>query len=290
MSFQDLCKKYNIQFKKQLGQNLLLDDNINRIMVDAAGLDKTIDVVEVGAGLGALTTRLHPLARRVLAIEIDRTFMPALEDQFGPVDNVVLFRGDALNHEPADLVAEHIPGADRVSLVANLPYYITTPLLFHFWESEQFFERMVVMVQEEVALRLVSAPGDSDYGAISVAAQLYADVDLVHRVPASCFRPRPKVDSAIVRMRNRREARYGGVAVPDILRVVRKAFGQRRKTLRNTLGRDNGLGLPGEGVIEALEQVGIDPGRRPQTLSIDDFAALAGAIGERRAAAATGSA
>jgi 16S rRNA (adenine1518-N6/adenine1519-N6)-dimethyltransferase len=282
MTLQEICKKYNIQFKKQLGQNLLLDDNINRIMVDAAGLDKEIDVVEIGAGLGALTKRLYPLARRVLAIEIDRTFMPVLEDFFTDVENVVLFRGDALNHTPRDLVEEHLPGAARLSVVANLPYYITTPLLFHFWESDLFFERLVVMVQEEVGLRMVAGVGDSDYSVLSIAAQLYGDVDIVHRVPASCFRPKPKVDSAIVRVRNRKEPRYTDLTTEDILRVVRKAFGQRRKTLRNTLTRDGGLGIPGEAVLEVMEAAGLDPGRRPQTLSIDEFAGLARGIKHRR--------
>ena len=277
MRLQDLCRTYNIRFKKALGQNLLLDDNINRIMVDAASLTEADDVVEVGAGLGALTCRLHPLAGRVLAVEIDPSFMPCLEDRFGGEPNVTLFRGDILNHELDKLLGEFLPGWQdrRRKLVSNLPYYITTPILFHFWESGVFFDRLVVMVQEEVAQRMVSGPGMSDYGALSIAAQLYAEPDVVHRVPASCFRPQPKVDSCIVRLRNRETPRYADVEPREYLRVVRAAFAQRRKTLRNALSRTELFGLGRDAIVAAIDAAGLDGGRRPQTLGLDEYAALA---------------
>jgi len=282
MRLQDLCQQYNIRFKKQLGQNLLLDDNINRIMVDAAGLTPEIDVVEVGAGLGALTRYLMEQSRRVLAIEIDKSFLPALEDQFGKTGNVVLLRADVLNHRIKKLVNEYLPDAQRFTMVSNLPYYITTPLLFHFWESEVFFERMVVMVQEEVGHRMNARVGDSEYGMLAVAAQLRSEVDIVHKVPASCFRPQPKVDSCIVRLRNRMEPLYADVDDRLILRIARAAFAQRRKTLRNTLTRDPKLGIPGDEVLSVMETIGLDPSRRPQTLSLDDFAELARAVAARK--------
>lgn len=281
MKLQDMCRAYGIRFKKSLGQNLLLDDNINRIMVDAAALTDEDDVLEIGAGLGALTRRLHPLAKRVLSIEIDRSFMPCLEDQFGGLDNVVLFRGDVLNHPLDSLLAEMLPGFERITLVANLPYYITTPILFHCWESGVFFQRLVIMVQAEVAQRLAAAVNAADYGVLALAAQLHGEVDIVHHVPRSCFMPAPTVDSAIVRLRTHPAPRYGSLANEHIMRVIRQAFSQRRKTLRNTLAKARVFGLESGEVLDALEEGGIDPGRRPQTLSLDEFAAVTGALRKR---------
>lgn len=189
MALSEALKKYNIRFKKSLGQNLLLDDNINRIMADAAALAPTDDVVEVGAGLGALTRRLAERAGRVLAVEIDPSFMPCLEDQFRDNPRVHLFRGDILNHDLPKLLAEFLPGGEVYKMVANLPYYITTPILFHFWESTIYFERFIVMVQEEVAQRLTAPVGAPNYGVLSIAARWYAEVDIVHDVPRTCFKP-----------------------------------------------------------------------------------------------------
>jgi 16S rRNA (adenine1518-N6/adenine1519-N6)-dimethyltransferase len=277
-----MCQKYDITFKKRLGQNLLLDDNINRIMVESADLDHETDVVEVGAGLGALTARLHHVARQVLAIEIDMSFMPCLEERFGDVENVTLFRGDVLNHSMAKLVAEHLPEGKQFAMVSNVPYYITTPLLFQFWESGLPLTRMVVMVQEEVALRLTAPVNSRNYGILALAAQAYSDVDIVHRVPRTCFKPEPKVDSCIVRMRNLGVSRCGDVDRSRVLQVVRLAFSKRRKTLRNTLARGENLGLAPEAMMAALEAAGIDPGRRPQTLGFDEFVLLTGEIEKRR--------
>ncbi|HOJ34060.1 MAG TPA: 16S rRNA (adenine(1518)-N(6)/adenine(1519)-N(6))-dimethyltransferase RsmA [Candidatus Hydrogenedentes bacterium] len=278
---QELCKRYNIRFKKQLGQNLLLDENINRIMVDAADLSKEDHVVEVGAGLGALTEQLQRRAGHVLAVEIDPTFMPCLIEQFGELSHVKLFRGDILNHDLDRLLEEYLPGASSYKMVSNLPYYITTPVLFHFWESPVFFQLIVVMLQQEVAERMTALPDSASYGVLSVATSLYAHADIVHRVPRTCFRPQPEVDSCIVRLRNLPGGRYNDLPPQFVMKVVRAAFSHRRKTLRNTLTRSGIFGAPRLVVEEAAEAAQIDLGRRPQTLHVDEFARLAQEIWQR---------
>ena len=281
MALKDLVQQHGIRFKKGLGQNLLLDENINRILVEAAALTPEDDVVEVGAGLGALTERLRQGARRVLAVEIDRSFMPVLEDRFGAAENVILFRGDILNHALDKLLDEFLPGAQSLKMVSNLPYYITTPILFHFWESSLFFERMIVMLQEEVGLRMVAPVGSREYGKLTLAAQYYAEVDVVRKVPRTCFTPEPKVDSVIVRMRNRKEPLYPDVDGRFLLDLIGAAFSKRRKTLRNSLIKNTTLGVAEEKMTAAFEAAGIDPTRRAQTLTLDDFAAIAEAVQPR---------
>lgn len=281
MNLRDMCTRYGITFKKALGQNLLLDDNINRIMIDAAALTKDDYVVEVGAGLGALTRRIHPKAGKLLSVEIDASFMPCLQDQFGNLDNVHIFRGDILNHPVERLVNEYIPGGTSHKFLSNLPYYITTPILFHILESPLFFSRLVVMMQDEVGQRLVAPVGAEDYGILSVAAKCYAGVDIVHRVPASCFVPRPKVDSCIVRFRCDKKEAMPRDDKLFLMKVVRAAFAQRRKTLRNSLTRSGAFGAPQEAVLDAMDAAGIDPGRRPQTLGFEEFGLLAREIRSR---------
>lgn len=280
-SLRDMCTRYGITFKKALGQNLLLDDNINRIMIDAAALTPDDYVLEVGAGLGALTRRIAPQAGKLLSVEIDASFMPCLQDQFGEMDNVCLFRGDILNHPPEKLVNEFIPGGTSHKFLSNLPYYITTKILFHILESPLFFSRLVVMMQDEVGQRLVAPVGAEDYGILSLAARCYADVDIVHRVPASCFVPRPKVDSCVVRFRCDQKSAMPRDEKMFLMKVVRAAFAQRRKTLRNSLTRSGNFGAPKEAVLDAMDAAGVDPGRRPQTLGLEEFGMLAEEIRRR---------
>ncbi|MBX3176381.1 MAG: ribosomal RNA small subunit methyltransferase A [Candidatus Hydrogenedentes bacterium] len=281
MNLREMCQRYGITFKKALGQNLLLDDNINRILIDAAALTKDDYVVEVGAGLGALTRRIHPAAGQVLSVEIDNSFMPCLQDQFGQIGHVHLFRGDFLNHPVEKLVDEFIPGGTSYKFLSNLPYYITTPILFHVLESPLFFSRLVVMMQEEVGQRLVAPVGAENYGVLSVAARCYASVDIVHRVPASCFVPKPKVDSCIVRFRCDKKEAMPRDEKLFLMKVVRAAFAQRRKTLRNSLTKSGAFGAPREAVLDAMDAAGIDPGRRPQTLGLEEFGLLAREIRQR---------
>lgn len=281
LTLRELQQQYDIRFKKSLGQNLLVDDNINRILVDAAGLTEDDAVVEVGAGLGALTRRIREKAGTVLSIEIDQAFMPCLEEQFGEDERVRLFRGDILNHDLDKLVHEYLPERPTYKMLSNLPYYITTPVLFHFWESPVRFSVMVVMVQEEVGMRMVAPVGGPDYGVLTLAAQYYGRVDVIHRVPRTCFRPAPNVDSVVVRIREWERPPYPDVDGRFLLRLIRAAFTQRRKTLRNSLIKSGNFGAPKTAVEAAFEDTGIDSARRPQTLALDEFAALAKSIRER---------
>ncbi len=275
LNLRTLCNRYDIKFNKRLGQNLLLDDNIHRIMAEAAALDPADDVIEVGAGLGALTAHLCRHAGRVLAVEIDRTFMPCLEDRFIEHANVRLFRGDILNHSLPKLIEEFLPGATSYKMVSNLPYYITTPILFHFLESPLPPTRIVVMVQEEVGIRMTARPDSPGYSALTAVLACHASVDLVHRVPRTCFLPRPEVNSCIVRLRLHETSPYPGVETRFLTTVIRSAFLQRRKTLRNALTRSGQFGAPKEAVLAALDAAQIDGGRRAQTVSPDEFARLA---------------
>lgn len=271
-TLKERCARYGIRFKKSLGQNLLLDDNINRIMVESAGITGEDDVVEAGAGLGALTRRLAARARRILAVEIDASFMPCLQDQFSGLSHVMLFRGDILNHSLRDLVERHFPGSTRLKMVSNLPYYITTPVLYHFLEAPVFFSDLAVMVQTEVGERLVAEVDTEGYGVLTVAARLRAEVSIVHKVPASCFVPRPKVDSCIIHFRchgvDREETSF-------LMKVVRAAFAHRRKTLHNSLVKSGSFGAPRPAITAAFAAADIDPGRRPQTLTPEEFSRLA---------------
>ncbi len=271
---KDLCKKYNIRFKKRLGQNLLLDDNIHRIMVESAHLCKDDAVIEVGAGLGALTWHLVQHAGEVLAVEIDPSFMPCLKDRFGHLPHVRLFRGDILNHELEDLIQKFIPNAKHYKMISNLPYYITTPVLFHFLESSINFELIVVMVQYEVGVRMSAGYGTKDYGVLSLAVQSLYYVDLVHPVPRTCFVPRPEVDSCIVRLRKISPPLMSEEKRKKVLQIIHSAFSQRRKTLKNALSNSPLLKYSTSQILTALQLAGIEPTRRAETLTWNDFVQL----------------
>jgi len=267
-----------IRLRKSLGQNILLDRNINRKMVESAEVGKRDLVVEVGAGYGGLTEFIAHRAGGVFAIEIDHRFGPILEEKFGTLANVTIFIGDVLNHDLAELLAPCLPHQGPLKMVSNLPYYITSQILEHFLESTLYFETMVVMVQKEVAERLVARPGTRDYGVLSLAAQFYAELAKIRDVPRTCFRPVPDVDSAIVRFRCRRRAIVEGEDRKLLFRVIRAGFGERRKMLKNALSRSRELQIPRSTLDEALRVAEIDGNRRAEALDIDEFVRFSKAL------------
>ena len=279
---EDRNNQTRIRLRKSLGQNILLDPNINRKMVEAAGVTESDLVVEVGAGHGGLTELLAQRAGTVFAVEIDHRFEPILKERFGASSNVIIFIGDVLNHDLRELLVSHLPHQGPLKMVSNLPYYITSPILEHFLESDLLFEMMVVMVQKEVAERLTAQPGSRDYGVLSLVAQFYAEIDKTRDVPRTCFRPVPDVDSAIVRFRCRRKTAVEGEEKELLFRVIRAGFGERRKMLKNALARSAELGISREGIDEALSAAGVCGDRRAETLDLDEFLRLSGALRDVR--------
>jgi len=273
-----ILDKYKFHFRRAWGQNFLVDGNIVRKIVQAAGLCADDLVVEIGPGIGTLTAALAARAGRVVAVELDRALLPVLRETMSGLDNVSVIAGDAMRVDLDRLVSDTVSGASErpYKLVANLPYYITTPLLMRLLQQKYRIGLMVVMVQQEVAARLTAAPGGKDYGALSVAVQYYTEPEVLFRVPRTVFYPRPEVDSAVVRLKKRFAP---PVNIPDeelFFALVRGAFGQRRKTAANALA--GGAALPGwsRGDWEqALAAAGIDPRRRGETLGLEEFAALA---------------
>lgn len=276
---REILAAYGLTFKKSLGQNFLTEPTILRQIASAAELTTADDVLEIGPGIGSLTEQLAQNAHQVLALEIDQRLLPILADTLAPYDNVTVLNQDVLKSDLATLIRDHFDGQHKVKVVANLPYYITTPILLRLLESGVTFEQIVVMMQKEVAERLAADPGSKAYGSLSVAVQYQMTVKLAFIVPKTVFVPQPNVDSAIVSLT--RHVTPPAVATDEkvFARLVRGSFAQRRKSLWNNLtalyGKDSATKAA---LTEVLAAEKIDPGIRGERLSVTDFVRLANAI------------
>ena len=274
----DLVKKHGFKFTKSLGQNFLIDDNIVDKIVAGAGIGPGDKIIEVGPGIGTLTREMASRAQNLMAVEIDKNLIPILEDTLGDYDNVKIVNEDIIKADIRGLIDENL-GGGPVKLVANLPYYITTPIIMRFLEENINVTDIVVMVQKEVAERMNAQPRGKDFGALSVAVQYYCDTEIVAKVPRHLFVPQPNVDSIVIALRVRPERKYKVDDEDLYFKVVKAAFGQRRKTLLNSISSMGNLAK--DQVKEALEEAGIDPKRRGETLSLDEFAILSNVIGNK---------
>ncbi|EFM65238.1 dimethyladenosine transferase [Peptostreptococcus stomatis DSM 17678] len=274
----DLVKKHGFKFTKSLGQNFLIDDNIVDKIVAGAGIGPGDKIIEVGPGIGTLTREMASRAEALMAVEIDKNLIPILADTLGDYDNVKIVNEDIIKADIRGLIDENL-GGGPVKLVANLPYYITTPIIMRFLEENINVTDIVVMVQKEVAERMNAQPGGKDFGALSVAVQYYCDTEIVAKVPRHLFVPQPNVDSIVIALRVRPERKYKVDDEDLYFKVVKAAFGQRRKTLLNSISSMGNLAK--DQVKEALEEAGIDPKRRGETLSLDEFAILSNVIGNK---------
>lgn len=268
-----LLQKYHFNFRKQYGQNFLIDTGVLERIVSSACITDQDFVLEIGPGIGTLTQYLAENAREVTAVEIDRALIPILEETLAQYDNVTVINEDILKVDIAALAAAK-NGGKPIKVVANLPYYITTPIIMGLFESGVPLESITVMVQKEVALRMQVGPGTKDYGALSLAVQYYARAEIVGNVPPNCFIPRPGVGSAVIRL-NRYE--NPPVQVKDesfLFELIRASFNQRRKTLVNGLANAVGLRLSKETVRETLIEMGLPENVRGEALTLEQFAML----------------
>ena len=272
---KEVVNKHNFKFSKSLGQNFLIDDNVIDRILEGARLSETDKIIEVGPGIGTLTREMGKVAENVVAIEIDKTLIPILKETLADLDNVEVVNEDILKVDVQGLINEKLNGGP-VKLVANLPYYITTPIVMKFLEEDIPVTDIVVMVQKEVADRMNAKPSTKDYGALSVAVQYYCDTEIVAKAPRHMFVPQPNVDSIVIGLHVRDEKKYVVDNEDIFFKTVKASFGQRRKTLLNSLG---GLGfLSKDEIREALQAANIDEKRRGETLSIDEFANLSNEI------------
>lgn len=275
---RSLLAKHGLRPKKRLGQNFLIDRNVLNKILDAAELDASSLVLEIGPGLGTVTREAARVAAKVVAVEADRDLIPVLQDTVGSCDNIVVVEADFLRLDMDEFLSAHFRDS-RCTVVANLPYYITTPLITKLIDAKEHVSRMVVMVQQEVADRLTAVHGSEAFGAISVFVQYHCEVQVSAKVKRTVFYPPPEVDSAVVRLDVRDKP---AVEVPDealFFQIVRASFGQRRKTLLKSLSGSADLGWTREYTATVLERAGIDPARRGETLSLQEFATIAKASG-----------
>ena len=269
----EVIQKYDFDFQKKFGQNFLIDERVLEKIISAAEVNKDDFVLEIGPGIGTMTQYLAENAREVMAVEIDKNLIPILSDTLSAYDNVSILNADILKVDIAKIVEEK-NGGKPVKVVANLPYYITTPIIMGLFESHVPIDSITVMVQKEVADRMQSGPGTKDYGALSLAVQYYAKPEIVANVPPNCFMPRPKVGSAVIRLTRHEQC---PVEVEDekfMFRVIRASFNQRRKTLANGLNNAPDIQVSKEDIAKALEELGVGAGIRGETLTLEQFARL----------------
>lgn len=273
----EIIQKYGFAFQKKFGQNFLIDTHVLDKIVTAAGVTKDDCVLEIGPGIGTMTQYLADSARRVVAVEIDQHLIPILEETLKEYDNITVLNADILKVDIKQLVDEYNDGRP-VKVVANLPYYITTPIIMGLFESGVPIDNITVMVQKEVADRMQVGPGSKDYGALSLAVQFYAEPYIVANVPPNCFIPRPNVGSAVIRLTRHREP---PVKVKDqalMFKLIRASFNQRRKTLLNGLNNSPEIAASKEQIAEAIETLQVSPSIRGEALTLEQFAALADAL------------
>ena len=269
----ELIKKYDFRFQKKYGQNFLIDTHVLDKIISAAGVTKEDMVLEIGPGIGTMTQYLAEAAREVVAVEIDDKLIPIMEETLSEYDNVTIINEDILKLDIAKL-ADEKNGGKPIKVVANLPYYITTPIIMGLFESKVPLDNITIMVQKEVADRMQVGPGTKDYGALSLAVQYYAKPEIVANVPPNCFIPRPTVGSAVIRLKRYAEPPVTVADEKKMFSLIRASFNQRRKTLVNGLSNAPGIGLNKEKVAEALEKMGLSPTIRGEALTLSQFAEL----------------
>ncbi len=278
---RDVLERHHFVWQKKYGQNFLVDPGIAEEIVFAAGITGDDLVLEIGPGIGTMTQYLCVYAREVVAVEVDRMLIPVLEETLQGYPNVEVIHNDILKVDIGQIAAEK-NGGKPIRIVANLPYYITTPIIMNLLEKRVSFETITIMVQKEVADRMQAGPGTKDYGALSLAVQYYARPEVMADVPSQCFMPRPKVDSAVIRLTARTEP---AVRVDDeqlLFRLIRASFNQRRKTLVNGLANSEELDFSKEEIGQAVEAVGKPLTVRGETLSLEEFGALSNVLSAKR--------
>ena len=273
-----VLQKYNFSFQKKFGQNFLIDTHVLDKIIRSAEITKDDFVLEIGPGIGTMTQYLACAAREVVAVEIDKALIPILEDTLSSYDNVTVINEDVLKLDIVKLAQER-NGGKPIKVVANLPYYITTPIIMGLFESHVPVQSITVMVQKEVADRMQVGPGTKDYGALSLAVQYYAKPHIAANVPPNCFMPRPKVGSAVIRLECHEEP---PVQVEDeklMFRIIRASFNQRRKTLANGLKNSPEISLSREGIEQAIAELGKGASVRGEALNLEEFATLSNIVG-----------
>jgi 16S rRNA (adenine1518-N6/adenine1519-N6)-dimethyltransferase len=275
---KSILEKYGFSFKKSLGQNFLIDTNILHRICDFAELDENMGAIEIGPGIGALTEQLAKRAKKVVAFEIDQRLLPILADTLSPYDHVKIIHSDVLKADVKKMMDEEFQGMEAM-VVANLPYYVTTPILMKLLTDQLPIRGIVCMLQKEVADRIAAKPGTKDYGSLSIAIQYYTEAETVMIVPKTVFIPQPNVDSAVIRLIKRKERAVKVEHEDFFFEIVRASFAQRRKTLMNNLMNNvPALKKDKAGVEAVLEQIDIDPRRRGETLSIEEFGKMSDAL------------
>ena len=268
---KELVEKYNFRFSKSLGQNFLIDDTVLTDIIDGAEVCEDDLVIEIGPGVGTLTAQLLKKAKRVVAIELDSNLIPILMEEIGDNPKFQLIHKDALKVDFNEIIGEE----KSVKLVANLPYYVTTPIIANLLNGGYKFKSLTIMIQKEVAERINSEPNCKEYGALSILVQYYCNTSIVRTVAPSCFMPRPKVESIVIRLDKLEKPRVDVKDKKLFFDIVRSAFNMRRKTLWNAT---KSIGLPKEQMEKAYSDAGIDPKRRGETLSLEEFGSLADAV------------
>ena len=276
----EVLQKYRFNFQKKFGQNFLIDTHVLDKIIDASGVTEDDFVLEIGPGIGTMTQYLCERAREVVAVEIDKNLIPILSDTLKNYSNVTVINEDILKLDICKLAEEKNQGRP-IKVVANLPYYITTPIIMGLFESHVPIDSITIMVQKEVAERMQEKPGSKEYGALSLAVQYYAKPEIVANVPPNCFMPRPNVGSAVIRLTRHEKP---PVEVEDeklMFRIIRASFNQRRKTLANGLNNSPEIHLPKEVIQESIVSLGVPENIRGEALSLEQFAELSNEIGRR---------